>query len=192
MIDIGHLSLIEWEVVTSIYLVGRRYKWWYTDKHVPSVSSQSIRGIVINLSATASLEKSLLWKLTALPCCSNQLVDERLILSGMGLRNQEIDEHLSMTPINQKDKSSVSLWAVCYSMGDRHSPCMQTLSPICQGHNNSPGRPPLHHCVNNKCNWSQYWFIYFGEKRCPKRAVQAIKKIWSLNISYLTFWRRFL
>lgn len=40
-----------------------------------------------------------------------------LILSGIALRNQEIDEHLSMTPINQKDKSSVSLcvpWSILW------------------------------------------------------------------------------
>jgi len=45
---------------------------------------------------------------TALPWCPKHWVYEGLILSGMPLRSQEIDKHLRMTPINHKDKSSVS------------------------------------------------------------------------------------
>lgn len=86
---------------------------------------------------------------------------------GMALRNHEIDNHLSMTPVNQKDKSSVSLSAGCYSAGDRHSPRMQTLSPICQRHNNVVGRPHLHHLANNKCNWWKHWLLYHGQEGCP-------------------------
>lgn len=105
----------------------------------------------------------------------------------MALRNHEIDNHLSMTPVNQKDKSSVSFSVGCYSAGDKHSPPMQTLSPVCQRHNNVAGRPHLHHLANNKCNWWKYWLLYHGKEGCPSWPFSA--KIPFLHLSSLTFWR---
>lgn len=107
------------------------------------------------------------WELRARPRSSKQWLSEGPDSFGMALRNHEIDKHLSMTPVNQRDKSSVSLSAGCYSAGDRHSPRMQTLSPICQRHNNVPGRPHLHHLAHNKCNWWKYWLLYHGKEDCP-------------------------
>lgn len=123
-------------------------------------------------------------KVAALPCCSKQSLHEGLILSGIALRNQAIDEYLSMTPINHKDKSSVSLGAVFYSIGDRQSPCMQTMSPICQEHNNGPGRPHLHHYVNNKCNWLRNWLFYFEKRDVPRERLRQLN--YPLNVSSLT------
>lgn len=168
--------------MTSIYLVGHINDDTQTCSEC--LFTVHIRNNNQSFCHRLPLEKLLLLKLTSLPWSSKQWHYEGLILSGMAHRNQEIDEHLSMTPINQKDKSSVSLFAVCYSVGDRHSPCMQTMSPVCQRHNNSAGRPHLHHCVNNKCDWSQYWLLYFGEKRCPQTAAEVVR---SLKLSSLTF-----
>lgn len=58
--DLYWSSVFDWIGSGDIHVPCRsycRYKWWYTDKHVPSVSSQSIQGIIINLSAMASPEK---------------------------------------------------------------------------------------------------------------------------------------
>lgn len=106
----------------------------------------------------------------------------------MALRNHEIDNHLSMTLVNQKDKSSVSLSVGCYSAGDRHSPRMQTPSPICQRHNNVAGRPHLHHLAHNKCNWRKYWLLYHGKEGCPSWPFSG--KSNSFHLSSYTFWRK--
>lgn len=95
-----------------------------------------------------------------------------------------------MTRVNQKDKSSVSLCVCCYSAGDRHSPQMQTLSLICQRHNNLAGRPHLHHLANNKCNWWKYWLLYHGKEGCP--SWPFLGKSHFLQWSSLTFSKHLL
>lgn len=156
------------------------------------VSFKTTWGITTNFWVIDSLEMYLFsfffsfLKLPSVPCCIDQSVYEGLFLSEKALRNREIDEHLSMTPINLQHKSSVSLCAMCYSMGDRQSPCMQTMSPICQGHNNSPGRPI---CITvwttNVIDQNIDYFVFRKEMSLVSFLGSWI--IASLNLSYVTF-----
>lgn len=106
----------------------------------------------------------------------------------MALRNHEIDNHLSMTPVNQKDKSSVWLAAACYSAGDRHSPRTLTPSPICQSTITSLADPicitrpttnaideNIDYCIMEKRDGPM--FIHFICLLKPSEGVQNIPEI---------------
>lgn len=109
-------------------------------------------------------------------CTTYSCFQNKFTLIVMALRNQETDEHLQMTPINQQDKSSVP----CVTMRDRQSPCMQTMSPICQRHKRSSGRPHLHHFVhNNVFDHSIDYFIVW--KRMSLRCIWAVYLLWPLQ-----------
>lgn len=106
----------------------------------------------------------------------------------MALRNHEIDKRLGMTRVNPKDKSSaVSRRLRAILATDRHSPRMQTMSPICQRHNDAAGRPHLHHCVNNKMYLINILIMYYVGGRRRQRPVGAVKPSDSLDLSSLTF-----
>lgn len=111
-------------------------------------------------------------ELRALPRCCKRWASEGLILPGLALRNYKIDNHLSMTLVNQRDKSTVSLSAVCYSMGDKHSPCTQTMSPICQRHKNILAAPI---CITlwttNAIDWNIDYCIMEEREVPPDRLI---------------------